>query len=63
MAEVTNDLSHHLTTLDSCGGFFSGECFKKHEIDHRFGGQFRIFWVPVVIRNVLEVENVNLKLS
>ena len=25
------------------GGFFSGERFKKHEIDHRFGGHFRIF--------------------
>ena len=47
----------------SRGGFFSGERFKKHEIDPRFGGQFRTFWVPVVIRNVLEVENVNLKLS
>ena len=28
---------------DSRGGFFSGERFKKHEIDHRFGGHFRIF--------------------
>ena len=27
-----------------CGGFFSGERFKKHEIDHRFGGQFGIFY-------------------
>ena len=48
---------------DSSSEFFSGERFKKHEIDHRFGGQFRIFWVSVVIRNVLEVENDNLKLS
>ena len=47
---------------DSSSEFFSGERFKKHEID-RFGGQFRIFWVSVVIRYVLEVENVNLKLS
>ena len=42
--------------------FFSGERFKNHEIDHRFGCQFRISCVSVVIRNVLEVENVNLKL-
>ena len=28
----------------SCGGFFSGERFKKHEIDHRFDGHFRIFY-------------------
>ena len=26
------------------GGFFSGERFKKHEIDHRFGGHFRTFY-------------------
>ena len=25
-------------------GFFSGERFKKHEIDHQFGGHFRIFY-------------------
>ena len=46
--------------VEYSGGFFSGERLKKHEIDHRLGGQFRIFWVSVVIRNVLEVENVNL---
>ena len=40
----------------SLGGFFSGERLKKHEIDHRFSGQFCIFWVSVFIRNVLEVE-------
>ena len=28
----------------TCGGFFGGERFKKHEIDHRFGGHFRIFY-------------------
>ena len=31
--------------------FFSGEHFKKHDIDHWFGGQFRIFRVSVVINN------------
>ena len=31
------------STADPGGGFFSGERFKKHEIDHRFGGHFRIF--------------------
>ena len=25
------------------GGFFNGERFKKHDIDHRFGGHFCIF--------------------
>ena len=31
-------------TWTSSGGFFSGERFKKHDIDHRFGGYFRIFY-------------------
>ena len=29
---------------ESCDGFFSGERIKKHEIDYRFGGHFRIFY-------------------
>ena len=29
---------------ESGGGFFSGERFKKQEIDHRFGGHYRIFY-------------------
>ena len=32
------------TLRETCGGFFSGDRFKKHEIDHRFGGHFRIFY-------------------
>ena len=49
--------------LYTSGGFFSGQRLKKHEIDHRFDGQFRILLGSVVIINVLEMENVNLKLS
>merc|ERR1719275_238801 len=33
-----------MTWLRTCGGFFSGERFKKHEIDHPLGGHFRIFY-------------------
>ena len=30
--------------MTSCGGFFSGERFKNHEVDHQFGGHFHIFY-------------------
>ena len=33
----------------NCGGFFSGERFKKHEIDHLFGGHFHIFFIVWVV--------------
>ena len=32
------------TGENTCGGFFSGERFKKHEIDHQFSGHFHMFY-------------------
>ena len=44
VAFYTTDPCLSFDNTHTCGGFFSGERFKKHEIDHQFGGHFCIFY-------------------
>ena len=42
-ANDDGNVTRNEVKLNSCGGFFSGERFKKHDIDHKIGGQYCVF--------------------